>query len=237
MTIKCVHCNKEFEPTNGRQKYCNQRCRAKHNSKKFYKKVPLMDKKCKECGAKFTTNQKQQTYCSRKCSERSEAKRQKERATIARLENWKANPLVCKQCGVYFVKKDGKQKYCSRECRCRWNNENKSRELLAKRDLKRYHTMMGNGHYDRSISVKSLVERAGLKCGICGEFTDMGDHYFKNGTFIAGENYPSVDHILPISKGGTHTWDNVQLAHRRCNTKKKDKLSYKSKNGQLKFSI
>ena len=30
-------------------------------------------------------------------------------------------------------------------------------------------------------------------------------------------NYPSIDHTVPVSKGGTHTWDNVQLAHFYCN--------------------
>jgi 5-methylcytosine-specific restriction endonuclease McrA len=28
---------------------------------------------------------------------------------------------------------------------------------------------------------------------------------------------PSIDHIMPISWGGSHTKDNVQLAHLSCN--------------------
>lgn len=35
-----------------------------------------------------------------------------------------------------------------------------------------------------------------------------------------GDNYPSVDHIVPLAKGGLHSWDNVQLAHFKCNTLK-----------------
>jgi 5-methylcytosine-specific restriction endonuclease McrA len=31
---------------------------------------------------------------------------------------------------------------------------------------------------------------------------------------------PSLDHIVPVSLGGTHTWANVQLAHLRCNVSK-----------------
>lgn len=30
----------------------------------------------------------------------------------------------------------------------------------------------------------------------------------------------NVDHVVPRSQGGTHTWDNVVAACRRCNTKK-----------------
>jgi 5-methylcytosine-specific restriction endonuclease McrA len=36
--------------------------------------------------------------------------------------------------------------------------------------------------------------------------------------------YPTHDHIVPVSKGGKHTWDNAQLAHFECNTKKNAKL-------------
>lgn len=36
--------------------------------------------------------------------------------------------------------------------------------------------------------------------------------------------YPSIDHIIPVSHGGTHTWDNVELAHRYCNGVKSDKV-------------
>jgi 5-methylcytosine-specific restriction endonuclease McrA len=31
---------------------------------------------------------------------------------------------------------------------------------------------------------------------------------------------PSLDHILPLSKGGTHEPRNVQLAHLGCNVRK-----------------
>jgi len=35
-------------------------------------------------------------------------------------------------------------------------------------------------------------------------------------------NAATIDHIIPISKGGTHTWDNVAPAHYRCNMDKAD---------------
>lgn len=33
---------------------------------------------------------------------------------------------------------------------------------------------------------------------------------------LVTENF-TIDHIIPLSRGGTHTWDNVGLAHNRCN--------------------
>lgn len=65
------------------------------------------------------------------------------------------------------------------------------------------------------------------KCVVCGkEFETIS-----NGKFCGDEcrnlawsgDYPSVDHVIPLSKGGTHTWDNVKLAHKRCNSKKGNK--------------
>lgn len=51
---------------------------------------------------------------------------------------------------------------------------------------------------------------------------DWNDFVMKGGTVITGDWYPSVDHVQPIAHGGTDTWDNVRLAHRRCNYLKSD---------------
>lgn len=34
----------------------------------------------------------------------------------------------------------------------------------------------------------------------------------------------TLEHILPLSKGGTHTWDNVAPAHLLCNTRKDNEV-------------
>ena len=49
-------------------------------------------------------------------------------------------------------------------------------------------------------------------CGICDELIDKQFEY---------------DHIIPLSKGGTHETANVQLAHRYCNRSKKDRTNFK----------
>lgn len=30
----------------------------------------------------------------------------------------------------------------------------------------------------------------------------------------------TIDHVIPLSLGGTHTWDNVAPAHAKCNFQK-----------------
>ena len=39
-----------------------------------------------------------------------------------------------------------------------------------------------------------------------------------------GERAESIDHVVPRSRGGGHTWDNVVAACRRCNARKMNKL-------------
>jgi 5-methylcytosine-specific restriction endonuclease McrA len=34
----------------------------------------------------------------------------------------------------------------------------------------------------------------------------------------------NLDHVVPRSRGGTHTWDNVVAACRRCNSRKENRL-------------
>lgn len=77
---------------------------------------------------------------------------------------------------------------------------------------------------DRGITVEKLVERDNGICHICGLPVDMADFYInENGVQICGDMYPSRDHVRPISLGGLHSWDNIKLAHRICNTKKSNK--------------
>ncbi|MGH9302071.1 MAG: HNH endonuclease [Acidimicrobiales bacterium] len=39
-----------------------------------------------------------------------------------------------------------------------------------------------------------------------------------------GSPAENIDHVVPRSRGGLHTWDNVVAACRRCNTRKEDRL-------------
>ena len=56
-------------------------------------------------------------------------------------------------------------------------------------------------------------------CGICGKPVDMSLKY-------PHPLSPTVDHIIPVSKGGHPSdIDNLQLAHRTCNRQKSDRVA------------
>lgn len=81
----------------------------------------------------------------------------------------------------------------------------------------------GCSEFDESISLHLLISRDNGICQICGKPVNSND--IENGRI--GGNYPSLDHIIPLSKGGTHTWGNVQLAHLSCNAKKHNHIVQK----------
>lgn len=55
-------------------------------------------------------------------------------------------------------------------------------------------------------------------CAICGAWVDKG----LSGRDPAG---PSVDHIIPVSAGGTHELSNLALVHALCNSRKQNKVA------------
>ena len=65
---------------------------------------------------------------------------------------------------------------------------------------------------------RQVILKTQTICGICG---DQVDFSFKFPHPLS----PTVDHIIPISKGGhPFALENLQLAHRYCNRAKSDKL-------------
>jgi 5-methylcytosine-specific restriction endonuclease McrA len=43
-----------------------------------------------------------------------------------------------------------------------------------------------------------------------------------------GKKAESIDHVVPRSKGGEHTWENVVAACSRCNSAKRDRLLHET---------
>ena len=119
---------------------------------------------------------------------------------------------ICECCGGMFYPKRKGLKYCSPDCMTKTNNAiQKDRRLQKIKDV----------IVDRGITLERLYDRDGGVCKLCGNVCDWSDcETREDGTFIAHNRYPSIDHVVPLSKGGMHSWSNVQLACRWCNTKK-----------------
>lgn len=68
------------------------------------------------------------------------------------------------------------------------------------------------------IDAVALGNRDGWTCGICDEPIDKTIAY-------PDRMAATIDHIVPISHGGRHRWDNVQISHFACNMLKADKAA------------
>lgn len=142
-----------------------------------------------------------------------ERKRQKELRNYINSFGEQLIISVCEYCGNYFLN-NGKRKYCSTRCAERKHEHIKSRKRIERASY--------NGKIDYSITLPKLIKRDNNICYLCGKECNSNDYTYKENIFIAGNYYPSIDHIKPIAKGGKHSWDNVKLAHRLCNSYKRD---------------
>lgn len=61
------------------------------------------------------------------------------------------------------------------------------------------------------VSLAAIRERDGLWCYLCEQTID-------------DERKVTIDHVVPIARGGTHTEDNLRVAHQSCNSWKHDRL-------------
>ncbi|MBR3240485.1 MAG: HNH endonuclease [Oscillospiraceae bacterium] len=180
--------------------------------------------RCLKCGAEIEryynfTRKELRHYCpecQRIEGERRKARQQQERVNRqelqrqAKSEQLELRIAVCKQCGRPFVQTRGGQAFCSERCRKTALNRRKDRRLTAANTV------------DKDITLERLYKRDSGVCYICGKVCDWNDFIVEDGVTICGDNYPSIEHVTPISKGGLHSWDNVRLACRRCNTLKRN---------------
>ena len=70
-----------------------------------------------------------------------------------------------------------------------------------------------NGQRYRDLRQKLKESARGSVCHICTKPIDMTLQFPDKMSW-------SLDHILPLAKGGQSTWDNVAPAHLSCNSSK-----------------
>lgn len=130
---------------------------------------------------------------------------------------------ACKECGKEFTLRERRETnpwdysdnptFCSLACSHRYHGR-KAKHRRRERE---------HGG-DCSLSLMELDERDNSTCYLCGYKTEWDDFKIDDsGNFIAGDLYPSMDHVVPIAKGGMHTQENLRIAHRLCNALKGDR--------------
>ena len=67
--------------------------------------------------------------------------------------------------------------------------------------------------FDPRLDLDALLDRNGYTCNACGKLTTKEDLRWGN----YGPDYPTLDHIVRLSEGGSHTFDNAQVLCGYCN--------------------
>lgn len=212
VVLKCEHCGKEFTPRRitGRRtnRFCSRACWFAYSARdRRLEAVQLLIvrlqriKVCRICGRKSFTSE-----CSRECRLQLGRIKAFERSK-ARCEK---NTFRCYQCGSQFRPEYGDKhsKFCSRECADRFQSRIRKRKVRSRKWKTQY-------EFDR-FSDLEIFDRDGWRCMLCGKLVARE---------IGGPQptAPTIDHIVPLSRGGSHTRGNVQCAHRMCNSIKSDK--------------
>jgi 5-methylcytosine-specific restriction endonuclease McrA len=166
---------------------------------------------CRACGREWFAPNRHWKVCSAEC--RAELHRRSARAAYYAYDQHDRSPRPCKGCGAVFTPSHASQKFHTKRCCLRFHARGKPGTREARRRARRH------GVAYEPIIIERVFERDGWKCQICGKRTPKE----RRGTRYS--NAPELDHRVPLSRGGGHTYENVQCACRACNMKKRDRSS------------
>jgi 5-methylcytosine-specific restriction endonuclease McrA len=96
-----------------------------------------------------------------------------------------------------------------REATRRWRKENPDRIKQLRRIAESARRARKLNQFVEKVDPQIVFDRDQGICGIC---------------ILPIEGDFHVDHVIPLSKGGEHSYANTQSAHPLCNMQKKDKL-------------
>ena len=161
------------------------------------------------CEASLAGRSTRAKWCSKRCND------------VAR-GMVRAEPLAgreCAVCGETFAPAMPHSRYCSKECkrRCyvlRPRRPYAQRFTDAQREKsQRRRARKAGVNLDGKVYRTRIAERDGWVCGICAEPVDPSLAY-------PDPMSASLDHVIPLSRGGSHSPANVRLAHLGCNVRR-----------------
>lgn len=214
---QCEKCGQEFHTLcrPGRpRRYC-QSCKPGY--------IPVdrtnEEQVCASCGEVFHYHRKKK-YCSRYCANVAHGHARPPTSPIGESR-------LCENCGCAFTMKASNQIACSDKCRARlYRCSEAGKAAQAKRNAFKRAITRYSPDADK-IDVWAVFEHDGWRCQICGKHTP------KNRRSTNYSNAPELDHRVPLSRGGRHTYANVQCACRDCNRSKGNRSSI----GQLPLIV
>jgi hypothetical protein len=204
--VVCPMCGVAFPDRRGKEraKFCSRSCQFRALNRRV--RQPRTEIPAKLVGRKSDLAWRQCVYCtdwicrpnSRKtCSTRcSRALQNRVPFSVA------IDYQICNWCGVLFTRR---QDTIARVAQC--CGQRCSQAAARKRRKAQRKSRQRGGH---QIGLAALCRRDGWRCHLCGRRV-------RSTMDFNHDLAPSIDHLIPLSAGGQHRWENVALAHRCCN--------------------
>lgn len=208
---KCESCRRWWPSTFAQAKFCSDSCKQRRKRRLARERsgLPEVDgpssklnwAECACCGSWFV-KRRQATYCGDQC--RREVNRRRSKASYVSVTE--INPVVeheCRECGARFTTRrySAVRLYCSKACRARASHR------------KRRHLERAAMREGEMFTLREIAERDGWTCHICGKKIPDRPSGLR-------DEDASIDHLIPLTSGGSHTRANVALAHRICNSRR-----------------
>lgn len=128
-------------------------------------------------------------------------------------EVWYA-PKRCPECLDDFVIGDFQKEFCSRKCYdANYVKNNPDRMWLYGARRRKHQQLTSDG----SVKYRDVVDQSEGICYLCQGELDYSLSY-------PDPHSPSLDHVVPLSRGGRHVLDNCAITHLHCNLRKGTKL-------------
>lgn len=150
-------------------------------------------------------------YCSTRCRNRASTARHPDRVA-ARTAKWVAQKraekrvLTCRFCGDEYETARSRSRCCAKPI-CLKAAE---RDCTSTHGRRRRKLKAAGGE---RISRRAIYERDKWMCQLCRKPIDVALKAPDPGS-------ASLDHVIPLARGGKHSAANLQAAHLRCNLRK-----------------
>ena len=219
---KCTCCGKLFKPQNSIHKYCSKQCKWKSSNDKrsSAKRKP---RECPGCGKDISGEYANKKYCSNAC-----------RRWVANgnSEMRKLN-THCVRCGSEFLNLRAGKKYCSVTCKKMAGNDRNGPSYAERYQREREHRLAASKRYAQEnphvAQAAKRRRRAALSSN--GEFRFSGkdwkrcmDRHGNRCAYCATKGPLTIDHVVPVCRGGTHGAGNIVPACARCNSSKRHRF-------------
>lgn len=204
---QCEYCKNPFwrrKRGNDSMRYCSRDCAFDWLKAHAAGRIVVLSKPCEDCLAPITPQHMRTRRCD-ECKALVERRAYKRQLAKSR-EEYTPHPqhiALCEECGNQFLTAR-RQSYCNSSCAIR-AHKRKWRHVRR--------TLHKNGD---NITLHRLIQRDNGICQLCFLPVDRAANLSKD------HAAPTIDHVTPVALGGQHTWDNVQLACRFCNSIKGD---------------